>query len=132
MPFNCSLLTAHSSLKRGMALVTVLWLSTILLILGLSFLNLLSADYYFAGQQKTSIQAFYLAQSGMEYFKATGKLCEKLSIPPSSKNQLCCIQRDEATGDLIFKGIISGTDKKIIAQRTIIAPGSDLDRWYEK
>ncbi|MFH0803307.1 MAG: pilus assembly PilX N-terminal domain-containing protein [bacterium] len=132
MPFNCFLFTAHSSLKRGMALITVLWLSVILLILGLSFLNLLSADYYFAGRQKMSIQAFYLAQSGMEYFKATGKLSEKLSIPPSNNNQLCRIQRDEATGDLIFKGIISGTDNKIIAQRIIIAPGGDLEKWYEK
>ncbi len=132
MASYCSLLAAHSSPKRGVALITVLWLCMILLILGISFMNLLSADYYFAGQQKMSIQAFYLAQSGMEYYKTTGRLCEKVCVPQSRENAFFSISRDKETDDLVFTGIICGSEKKILAQRIIIAPGGDLERWYEK
>ena len=52
---------------RGMALLTVLALSVLLLLLGLTFLNFIEADYRFAAQEDRRQQAYDLALSGLEY-----------------------------------------------------------------
>lgn len=41
--------------SSGIALITVLWLSVIILILGLSFLSILITDYKFSGHQRDSL-----------------------------------------------------------------------------
>lgn len=55
---------------RGMALIATLFVSTILLVLGIAFLSFIERDYRFAATQSRNQEAFYLALSGIEYAKA--------------------------------------------------------------
>lgn len=75
--------------RRGMALVTALLVSVVLLILGISFLNYLENDYHFASKQDKSQQAYYLALAGLEYQRTrldrlsprASAVTEKHSVP---------------------------------------------------
>ena len=53
--------------SRGIALISTLAVSTMLLVLGLAFLAFLQRDYQFAAVQSRNQEAYYLALSGLEY-----------------------------------------------------------------
>ncbi|MCL5774430.1 MAG: hypothetical protein M1536_08680 [Firmicutes bacterium] len=124
--------------SSGIALITVLWLSVIILILGLSFLSILVTDYKLSGHQRDNAACFYLARAGMEAYLAMGKLPDvdpesnerRVYIPPDSKTSYCVISNNN--GDLSFRGTISDLTGRVNARRVLIAPGGNLDAWYEK
>ena len=66
-----------------MALIATLFVSTILLVLGIAFLSFIERDYRFAATQSRNQEAFYLALSGIEYAKARpGELLESDGVTP--------------------------------------------------
>lgn len=58
-----------SKSSKGMMLVSTLALLIVLFILGFSLLATVSGDYFQAGKTKADLQAYYLAQSGLNYVR---------------------------------------------------------------
>lgn len=58
------------SSRKGIILISTLILLLILFILGFAFLTIVSSDYFQAGGVRSDIQAYYLAQSGLNYLQA--------------------------------------------------------------
>ncbi|MFH1452880.1 MAG: hypothetical protein ABIH00_02715 [Armatimonadota bacterium] len=56
--------------RKGFALITVLCFISILFLLGVAMTGYAGSDLHFANMQKNSIQALYLALSGIEYASA--------------------------------------------------------------
>ncbi len=54
-------------IKRGIAIVIALVMLTLLFILGMTFITASGKDYIYAKETQMRMQAFYLAESGVEY-----------------------------------------------------------------
>lgn len=122
--------------ERGIALITALLLSVFLLILGIFFLTFIERDSYFASTQKSHIDAYFLCQSGVEYYKTTGLpntdgTLLSLNVPAGDTQKVVTIER-LAGGDIVFTGRILGFLGTVRAQRALIAPLGDLNKIYER
>lgn len=126
-----------SGRRRGIALITGLLVSVFCLILGLAFLTFIDRDVFFAGAQQAGMEAYFLAQCGIEYFRVTG---EPVAPPPSSTTiqvpvgnpQRTATVEKRLSGDLVFTGRVLGGGGTVRAERVIIAPGGNLANVYEK
>lgn len=122
---------------RGVALATALMLGVFLLILGMAFLTFIERDIFFASHQAASQDAYFLARSGMEYFRATGlpanpgDAAQTIQIPIGNPQRVAVIQRP-LSGDLIVTGRVYGALGIVRAERTLVAPGGSLANWYER
>lgn len=119
--------------QKGMALVSALLISVVLLILGISFLSYLEADYRFASRQDKSQQAYYLALAGLQYQRARlDKLApqatlveERHNVPESDSFKYFELKvypdgRVESTG-------VVAAPLKILAKRTLVVePGHPM------
>lgn len=72
--------------NRGLALMLVLFLTAFLLVLALGLLQRRSAQYKSANSQVQALQAYELAQAGLE--SARVRLDKDLSFPPRGEHQL--------------------------------------------
>ena len=117
--------------KRGMALITVLGLTTLLLLLGLTFLEYIEADYRFAAQQDRRQQAYNLALSGLEYqrqrtdllYPGSPKLTKAL---PSGSQTHSFEVRVEASGRILSLGIVRNSFRELARHQLVVEPGSSL------
>ena len=120
---------------RGIALITTLSVSTVLLVLGLAFLAFLQRDYQFAAVQSRNQEAYYLALSGLEYARTRPDLLVRGSgaverrVPQSNPNRYFRIQL-QANGTLIATGIVQSgllQTRKVLTVR----PGQSSRQYLE-
>ena len=139
-----SLLTQHMGKFRGgvvqrrsrwgMALITVLSVTTLLLILGLTFLSFIEADYRFSAQQDRRQQAYYLALSGLEYQRLHTHQLSPQSGPPRTFTQALPVGSSthffeitvEANGRILSRGIVRNSFRVLATQGLVVEPGQSL------
>jgi len=128
-------------LKSGMALITTLFVSMILLVLGIAFLSFLERDYQFAAVQSRNQEALYLALSGIEYAKTKpGLLTEAdgltpkaagvtLNLPANNPNRYCVVRllNDHS---LQSQGVVQSGFLKVTKTLTV-KPGESTRRYLE-
>lgn len=124
-----------------MALITTLFVATVLLVLGIAFLSFLERDYQFAAVQSRNQEALYLALSGIEYARARpGTLTEadgftpkadgvKLYIPATNFNRYCRVRllNDHS---LQSEGVVESGFLKVSKTLTV-KPGESPRRYLE-
>ena len=124
--------------QRGVALVTVLLLSMIMLILGLSFLYYLERDYRFAGQADRSQQAYYLARAGLQYQRSRLDLCYPGAPPverhlPAGNPQAYFVLTLEPSGKIESRGVVKSPLGAIIAERSLVVePAMPVRQFRDK
>lgn len=117
--------------RRGMALLTVLALSVLLLLLGLTFLNFIETDYRFAAQEDRRQQAYDLALSGLEYQRRhTNELfvgAPKVTkfVPLASSTHFFEVRVD-TDGSVISRGVVRNSFRELASHRLVVPPGSSL------
>lgn len=116
---------------RGMALLTVLALSVLLLLLGLTFLNFIEADYRFAAQEDRRQQAYDLALSGLEYQRRhtdelhIGTPLVKKFVPLSSSTHFFEV-KVETDGSVISRGVVQNSFRELASHRLVVPAGASL------
>lgn len=117
--------------RRGIALITVLCLSSLLLVLGITFLNFIEADYRFAAQQDRRQQAFYLALAGLEFQRHRtdllnpGSPAVRRNLPADNPNLYFEVTVDP-TGRVHSRGVVQNSFR-VLAQHVLVAdPGTSL------
>jgi type II secretory pathway component PulK len=121
--------------KRGIALMTALMFISFLLVVGLAFMTMIQMDYSFARQEEARRQAYFLAESGIEYYRQrpfafTVDVPQELSLPqgdPSHIFRLVLL----ADGTVRSEGMIRNGNK-ILAQRTLVAPQGNFAHIYDE
>ncbi len=106
----------------GGALVLALLTTTVLLLLGVSFLSFLESDQRFAGLQERSDQAWYLALAGLEYQRASGSPAGSLIrcyVPKTCQTHFFEV-RVEPDGTVVSRGVVQGTLASSVAAGTVI------------
>ena len=125
--------------KRGIALVTVLVMTVILLVLTIAFLYYAERAYRFAGYQERQNQAYFLALAGLEYYKARPEeFLEQPTVrrplPIDSTTNFFEVTLRE-NGDLVCKGILysplSGLTETETVERTLTIPGGKVEELYD-
>lgn len=125
--------------QRGIALVTVLVLTVILLVLTVAFLFYAERGYRFAGLQDRQNQAYFLALAGLEYYKARPeefieKPTVKRPVPIDSETHFFEVTL-RSDGTLECKGILestlSGISGNTTISRKIIVPEGDVEKMYD-
>jgi len=126
---------AHSSRsRRAIALITVLLLTSLLLLLGLTFLTFVETDYRFAAQEDRRQQAYYLALAGLEYQRhrtdllhpqVGGPISVRKALPESSLTESfeVTVYPD---GSVISKGSVRNTFRELAYFKLLIPPGQSL------
>ena len=129
----------EKSHKRGIALVTVLVMTVILLVLTIAFLFYAERGYRFAGLQERQNQAYFLALAGLEYYKARPEeflqtQTVKKPVPKDSSTNFFEVTL-KTNGDLECKGILysplSGLTKSQAIERTLIVPQGEVEKLYD-
>lgn len=119
---------------RGIALMTSLLLISFLLVIGLGFLTMVQRDYSFGRQQQVRQQAFFLAQSGLDFYRQrpalfTANAPLEFGVPNSDTDR-----RFEVTllsdGTVRSRGIVK-SHGKVLGERILIAPGGDFSAVYD-
>lgn len=121
---------------RGVALITALLLTVFLLVLGLAFLTYVERDYHAASQQDKAARAYYLAQSGLEYYrtrpgKFSAGISVTLSLPPGDPHQSFEVTL-ETDGTVRSRGSLVDASGRPGARRTLVAPQGDFTRIYDE
>ena len=125
--------------QRGIALVTVLVLTFVLLVLTVAFLFFAERNYRFAGLQERQNQAYFLALSGLEYYRARpeefqGPTPVIRHVPPDNTSNYfeVSLQDDgtlQCTG--VLESSLSGLSESDPIQRTIIVPAGSVEKMYD-
>jgi type II secretory pathway component PulK len=116
-----------------MALISALLISVVLLILGISFLSYLEADYRFASRQDKSQQAYYLALAGLQYQRSRldqlapgATVIEQRHSLPASDPYKYFELKVYPDGRVESKGVVAAP-LKILAERTLVVePGHPM------
>jgi hypothetical protein len=118
--------------RRGIALITVLCLSSLLLVLGITFLNFIEQDYRFAAQQDRRQQTYYLARAGLEFQRHRTDLLFpgapplRRQFPPNDPNTYFEVTV-EANGRVLSRGVVQNSFRVPIAQHVLVVePGTSL------
>ncbi len=122
--------------NRGIALMTALFFMVFLLVIGLTFMTLMEQDYRFAGNQERSHQAYFLAQAGLDYYKARastftpGGTPVEFGLPEGD-----AVHRFKVwvEADLTVRstGMIKDAYGNIKAQRTLVVPQGNFGAMYD-
>lgn len=129
----------HRGKIRGIALVTVLVMTMVLLVLTVAFLYYAERGYRFAGLQERQNQAYFLAMAGLEYYRArpeefVNQKVVKLPVPKESKTDFFEVTLD-SDGTIVSKGILtsplSSMSESATIERTIKVPHGDLEKMYD-
>lgn len=122
-----------------MALVTVLILTVVLLILAVAFLFFAEREYRFAGLQERQNQAYFLALSGLEYYRARPEdflstPTVKRFVPLTSTTNFFEVTL-APDGTLTCRGVLeaplSGFTAAQTIQRTVVVPQGSVERMYD-
>ncbi|MFP4498332.1 MAG: hypothetical protein ACLFQV_08990 [Vulcanimicrobiota bacterium] len=102
-----------------MALAMTLALLLLIYIMGFAFLTVASQDYYFTKKAETRIQAYYLAESGIEYSLA--KRMDWIEYPHIEEIQTgehtCTIVATDTSASVIELGV---TGKALNSSKSIL------------
>lgn len=129
----------NPSRNRGIALVTVLVLTVILLVLTVAFLYYAERGYRFAGLQERQNQAYFLALAGLEFYKARPEEFRdskpvKRFVPKDSKTNFFEVTL-QSNGTLICKGVLlsplSGLTATTPIERTLVVPQGSVEQMYD-
>lgn len=123
-----------SRARKGMALITVLSLTVLLLILGLTFLTFVETDYRFAATDDRRQQAYYLALAGLEYQRQRTDLLHPQpgvdmtltkALPTTSVTHFfeVTVQPD---GRVISRGYVRNTFRELASHKLAIEPGQSM------
>lgn len=125
--------------KRGLALVTVLILTVILLVLTVAFLFYAERGYRFAGLQERQNQAYFLAMAGLEFYRARpeefgNNQPVRRAVPLESETSFFEVTLEE-DGTITSRGILlsplSGLSESTAIERTVVVPQGDIERMYD-
>ena len=120
--------------RRGMALITVLAVTTLLLLLGITLLNFIEVDYRFSAQQDRRQQAYYLALSGLEYQRLNtyqlspqpgGNRTLRQALPANSSTHFFEITV-QPNGRIISQGIVRNSFRTLATYALVVEPGQSL------
>lgn len=117
--------------RGGMALITVLALTVLLLLLGLTFLDFIEADYRFAAQEDRRQQAYDLAVSGLEYQRRhtadiyAGDSPLTKFVPASSSTHFFEVSV-QADGSVLSRGVVRNSFRELASHRLLVPPGMSL------
>ena len=119
--------------RGGMALITVLALTVLLLLLGLTFLDFIEADYRFAAQEDRRQQAYDLAVSGLQYQRRHSAelyiyapdMPKKKFVPASSSTHFfeVSVQSD---GSILSRGVVCNSFRELASHSLLVEPGKSL------
>jgi hypothetical protein len=116
-----------------MALITVLALTVLLLLLGLTFLDFIEADYRFAAQEDRRQQAYDLAVSGLQYqrrhsadlYVGAPSMPLKKFVPASSSTHFFEVSV-QADGSILSRGVVQNSFRELASHRLLVEPGKSL------
>ena len=118
---------------RGVALVTVLWVSALLAALCTAFLLLVLTQQRFQGQESDKTRAVYVARSGIEYLAGHGGL-ETLEKQPDGTWRLpidstseCRFIRDDTTHVITCRGVVTNGHGRVFASHDLVVPPDNVD-----
>jgi hypothetical protein len=121
--------------RRGIALLSALFLSTFIFILVMSLLTLAEEDGTFSRQQERAARAYYTAKAGLELFKEESEVFPADTdvvhhVLDSNYLQTFTLRKSSVTGDITSLGIVQlpGTPPVEVARCTLEAPGGDFTR----
>ena len=126
--------------RRGIALMTALMFMMFLFVVGIAFATMVHMDYQFGALAQQSQQAYLLAQSGLEYYKARpsdfspanpGSDSKEYGLPAGDATHHFKVTKVLPSGDIISQGIIYKAPGKIYVSRTIVAPGGNFSKQYD-
>ncbi|MFN8606338.1 MAG: hypothetical protein U0931_02315 [Vulcanimicrobiota bacterium] len=116
-----------------MALLTVLALTVLLLLLGLTFLDFIEADYRFAAQEDRRQQAYDLALSGLEYqrrhsadlYVGAPAMPLRKFVPASSSTHFfeVTVMPD---GSVVSRGVVCNSFRELASHRLVVDPGKSM------
>jgi hypothetical protein len=112
--------------KKGIALAVALVLSVVFLILGIAYLSFVGRDYFLNGVNHESLQAYYLAKSGVNYYTNQGFFLSPnstMTIQFSGMNpqEYFCVVNRGSNGQLVFQGVVKNGNGSRVS-RSITLP----------
>lgn len=122
--------------RRGIALMTALFFMVFLLVVGLTFMTIMEQDYRFAGQQDRNQQAYFLAQAGIDYYKARaasftpGDPPQEFGLPIDDTRHRFQVQL-EADGTIRSTGMIKDAYGNVKASRVLVVPQGNYGAMYD-
>ena len=128
--------TSRGKRARGIALITALLLAVFFLVLALGFLAFMEQDYLFAGQMNRSSQAYYLAESGLDYYRLrpagfSAGVPRTFDVPPGDPRSHfeVLVQTD---GTIRSKGYVTDNAGKELNSRTLVVPLGNFAEVYDE
>lgn len=109
----------------------MLCLTSLLLLLGLTFLEFLEADYRFAAEQDRRQQAFYLAQAGLEFQRcrtdllhpdAAGNMTQRRYLPAGATDTYFEVTV-EPNGRVRSRGVVRNAFRILVEYQLVVEPG---------
>ncbi len=120
--------------------MTALLFMMFLFVVGIAFATMVQMDYQFGALAQQSQQAYLLAQSGLEYYKARpadfspanpGQISKEYGLPAGDATHCFKVTKVLPSGDIISQGIIYKAPGKIYVSRTIVAPAGNFSKQYD-
>lgn len=117
-----------------MALITVLGLVSLLLLLGLMFLQYIEVDYRLAAQQDRRQQAYNLALAGLEYQRSRTDLLYpdpggprrlRKAVPPGSSTHFFEVSV-EPDGRVVSRGVVQNSFRELAQHQLVVEPGQTI------
>jgi|GEM_PF-7132175 len=122
---------------KGFALAVTLIIFAVLFVLSAAYLSSIEYDARFTKLQQAGIQAIYLAQSGVQYYKdksidRNGNVTViPLPVEISVDNNKIIIEYYPGKSNYLkITGIVYGAPDNEIARQTITAPIGRWDEWH--
>ncbi|MCE7873290.1 hypothetical protein DYH09_23345 [bacterium CPR1] len=121
--------------SRGVALITALMFMMFLLVVGLTFVTLMEQDYRFAAQQERSQRAYFLAQAGIDFYRARASFFTvdtpvELGVPAGNTQNVFEVVL-QADGTIRSRGMIKDAYGGVKADRVIVVPQGNFQRAYD-
>lgn len=139
------------SSNRAGVLIFTLMIAVMLMIVGLAFLMAVERDNRFSGIQERSERAWYLAESGLEYYRLYGCGTHifsssdehfdqpqgflRLYVPADNSGQYFEFA-DMGRGDMLVRGVVedslsNSTATALRVERQIVVPSQNLEDAYD-
>ncbi|MBI2251950.1 MAG: pilus assembly PilX N-terminal domain-containing protein [Armatimonadetes bacterium] len=103
-------------MKKGIALISVILILVVLFILGLAILSYVGGDFLFAGIQRNSLSALYLAQAGIIY---TALECSSWQKFPHKETEKLATGRFIIEADLLKDNTIDLISRGEVGEDTV-------------
>ncbi|MHB2020006.1 MAG: hypothetical protein ACYCW6_23965 [Candidatus Xenobia bacterium] len=123
--------------QRGVALVTVLWVSALLAALCMAFLMLVLTQSRFQGHETDQTRATYAARSGVEYLATRGldtlqQQQDGTWLLPFDNTSECVFTRDAGTHVITCRGMVTNGHGHVFAWHDTVVPPDNLDAFADR